>query len=40
MKMEQMYSSETSVDFDQIHGVISHKIELYITTAVRTSDLA
>jgi hypothetical protein len=37
LKMEAICSSETSVD-NGIHGVISQKMELFITTAVRTSN--
>jgi hypothetical protein len=36
--MEAICSSETSVDFNGLHGVISQKIELLITTALRTSN--
>jgi hypothetical protein len=36
MKMEPICSSESSVDFNGLHGVISQKIELFITTALRT----
>jgi hypothetical protein len=38
LKMEAIYSSETSVDFNGLHGVTSQKIKLIITTAVRTSN--
>jgi hypothetical protein len=38
LKMKATSSSETWVDFNGLHGVISQKIELFITTAVRTSD--
>jgi hypothetical protein len=38
LKMETMYSAETFVDFQRINGVISQKIELIITTALRTSN--
>jgi hypothetical protein len=34
LKMEVTSSSETSVDFQGIHGIISQKIDLFITTAV------
>jgi hypothetical protein len=37
LKMEAICSSETSVDVNGLHGVISQKIVLFITTAVRTS---
>jgi hypothetical protein len=33
--MEAAYSSEKSVDFKGLHGVISQNIELSITIAVR-----
>jgi hypothetical protein len=36
LKMAAKYPSETSVDF-QPDGVISQNIEVFITTAVRTS---
>jgi hypothetical protein len=39
LKMEVTCSSETSVStFSGLHGIISQKIELFITTAVRTSN--
>jgi hypothetical protein len=38
LKMEATCFSETSVDFQGLHGVIFQKIELFITTAVRTSN--
>jgi hypothetical protein len=38
LKMEAIYSSETSVDLP--HCIISQKIELFITSAVRTSNAA
>jgi hypothetical protein len=38
LKMEVTCSSETLVDFG-LHGIISWKIGLLITTAVRTSNL-
>jgi hypothetical protein len=34
--MKAFYSSETSVDFQGLHGLISQKIKLFITAAVRT----
>jgi hypothetical protein len=37
-KMETICSSETSVDSNGLHGVISQKMVLSITTAVTTSD--
>jgi hypothetical protein len=36
--MGATYSSETSVDFNGLHVVVSQNIELFITTAVRTSN--
>jgi hypothetical protein len=36
--MEVICSSETSVAFNGLRSVISQKIILFITTAVRTSD--
>jgi hypothetical protein len=36
--MEAIFTSETSVAFNGLHGVIFQKIELFIITAVRTSD--
>jgi hypothetical protein len=36
LKMVETCSSETSVNFNKLHGIIFQKIELYITTAVRT----
>jgi hypothetical protein len=36
--MEALYSSEISVDFNGLHSVVSQKIVLFITTAVRTSN--
>jgi hypothetical protein len=36
-EVEVAYSTEKSV-FNGLHGVISKKIELFITTSVRTSD--
>jgi hypothetical protein len=38
LKTEATCSSETSVDFQRTTRVISQKIELFITTAVRTSN--
>jgi hypothetical protein len=38
LNMEATCSSETSVDFHGLHGVISQKMELFITTAMKTSD--
>jgi hypothetical protein len=35
--MEAICSSETSVALMGLHGIISRKIELFITTTVRTS---
>jgi hypothetical protein len=37
LKTEVICSSETSVDFNGLHFVISQKIELSISTAVRIS---
>jgi hypothetical protein len=36
--MEAICSSEMSVDFNGLHGVISQKMVLFITTAVRASN--
>jgi hypothetical protein len=36
LKMEAKYTTEKYVDFNGLHGVISHKIILFITTDVRT----
>jgi hypothetical protein len=36
LKMEGIYSSESSVDFHWIHGVISQKTELFIVTAAKS----
>jgi hypothetical protein len=36
--METTYSSEKSLTFTGLHGVVSQKIELFLTTAVRSSD--
>jgi hypothetical protein len=38
IKMEAICSSETSLIFNETHGVISQMIELFITTAVSISD--
>jgi hypothetical protein len=38
LKMEVTFSSETSVDFQRLLGIISQEIELFITTAVRTTN--
>jgi hypothetical protein len=38
VKLELICSSETSVDFSGLHGVIPQKTVLFITTAVRTSN--
>jgi hypothetical protein len=35
---EEHVASEESADFNVLHSVISHKTELSITTAVRTSN--
>jgi hypothetical protein len=37
--MEAVFSSETSVDSTRLYGIISQKIELFITTALRISHL-
>jgi hypothetical protein len=37
MKMEATCSSETSVDLNSLNGVISQKIKIFMTNAVRTS---
>jgi hypothetical protein len=37
-KMEVTCFSEMLADFNKLHGDISQKAELFITTAVRTSD--
>jgi hypothetical protein len=39
LKMEAIFISVTLLTFIGLHGFISKKIELFITTAVRTSDL-
>jgi hypothetical protein len=39
LKKEAKCSSETSVDFNGLSGGISQKIQPFITTAVRTSNL-
>jgi hypothetical protein len=36
--MEAIYSSETSVDYNGLYGVMSQKIELFITTVSRYSN--
>jgi hypothetical protein len=36
--MEATCSSKRQLTFNRLHGVASQKIELFITTAVRTSD--
>jgi hypothetical protein len=36
--MEAICASEALVDFSELHGIISQKIVLFITTAVRTSN--
>jgi hypothetical protein len=36
--MEVTGSSETLVDFNGLHEIVSQKIELFIHTAVRASD--
>jgi hypothetical protein len=38
MKIGATCSSENSVEFNGLHGVISQKAKFFITTAVRTSD--
>jgi hypothetical protein len=38
MKMEATYSPKSGLTFSRLHGIISQKIVLFITTAVRTSD--
>jgi hypothetical protein len=38
LKMKATFSSEMSMTFNRLHGVISQNIELFITTAVRTSN--
>jgi hypothetical protein len=38
LKMEATCSSETSVDFQRLLGIISQEIELFITTTVRTTN--
>jgi hypothetical protein len=40
LKIEMTYSSEDSVVFNRLYGVISHKIEIFITTAEKASNLA
>jgi hypothetical protein len=36
--MEAIDSSETSAYFNGLHGVVSQELELFIITAVRTSN--
>jgi hypothetical protein len=38
--MEATYSSQTPVDFNGLHGVVTQKTELFTTIVVRTSNLA
>jgi hypothetical protein len=38
--VEATCSSETSLEFTRLHDVAAQKTELFITTAVRTSDPA
>jgi hypothetical protein len=38
MKLEAALSSETSVVFTGLHGVISQKIEIFVVTALRVSN--
>jgi hypothetical protein len=38
LKVKEIYSSETSLIFIGLHGVISQKIALFISTALRTSN--
>jgi hypothetical protein len=38
-KMEKYYPPKRQLTFKGLHVVISHKIELFIVTAVRTSNL-
>jgi hypothetical protein len=38
LKIEAVYFSQMSVDFNGLHGFIFQKINLFITTAVRASD--
>jgi hypothetical protein len=37
--MEARCTSETSVDFNELHGIISKNIKFFISTYVRTSNL-
>jgi hypothetical protein len=39
LKMEAVYSLETSVTFTKLHGITFQKKALFIVTAVRNSDL-
>ena len=39
MNMEEACSSDPSVTFNELHGAISQEIELFITAALRTSDV-
>jgi hypothetical protein len=39
LKMEATCSSEMLADFNGLYGVMSQKTDLYVTNAVRTSDL-
>jgi hypothetical protein len=38
LKMEAICFSESSAELDGLHGVISQKMILFITTAVKTSN--
>jgi hypothetical protein len=38
MKCRQHFPTKSQLDFNELHGNISQKRELLITTAVRTSD--
>jgi hypothetical protein len=38
--MEATYSPKRLLNFSGLYGVVSQKIELFITSAVRTSNLA
>jgi hypothetical protein len=38
LKMEAIYSSESSLDLQRLHGVISQKIHVFINTALSTSN--
>jgi hypothetical protein len=37
LKMDATYSSESSVDYPEMHGVIAQQTEFLINVAVRTS---